>query len=89
MNAEELKKGKQLAEKSLEWWSSTMPGFEQNQYVDEPIPLLVKWLKQHAFPQLEKSQRFMAELVKARKIVAEIAADNLRDHISHGPRRKK
>jgi len=54
MKAEELEKGKKLAEKSLAWWSSTMPGFEQDQYVDEPIPLLVKWLKQFAFPELER-----------------------------------
>ena len=60
MKAEELKKGKALAEKSQAWWRSTMPGFEADQYTDEPIPLLVKWLNQHAFPELERRDESVA-----------------------------
>ncbi len=89
MKEEELDRGKKLADKSLAWWGSTMPGFEKDQYIDEPIPLLVKWLKQHGFPELELDPDDTAKAnPKARVIVDEIAADNLRNHISY-PRRKK
>ncbi len=66
MKAEELERGKKLADKSLAWWSSTMPGFEQDQYVDEPIPLLVKWLKRFGFPELKDSLDHGPDTAKTR-----------------------
>lgn len=64
MKPEQLEKGRKLADKSLAWWGSTMPGFERDQYTDEPIPLLIKWLRQFAFPELERHN----DTAKARPI---------------------
>lgn len=55
MKTEELDKGKALVAKAIKWWSATVPGFEQEMYKDEPIPALVRWLKSHAFPELERN----------------------------------
>lgn len=52
MKAEELEKGKKLADESLTWHRSTMPF--PDEYTEEAIPKLIKWLKQFAFPELER-----------------------------------
>jgi len=53
MKAEELAVGKKLAEDALKWHRSTMPF--PDEYTEEDIPKLVKWLKQHAFPELARN----------------------------------
>lgn len=52
MKAEELNKGRKLADKALEWHRSTMPF--PDEYTEEDIPKLVRWLKAFAFPELER-----------------------------------
>lgn len=53
MKAEDLAKGKKLADESLAWHRSTMPF--PDEFTEEPIPKFIKWFKQAALPELEIS----------------------------------
>jgi hypothetical protein len=54
MKKEDLEKGKLLMAAAHKWWGSSLPPFEHANHQDEPIPQLVRWLKEKAFPELER-----------------------------------
>jgi len=53
MKKDKLEEGKRLAEAAYKWWGSTLPSFDHESHLDEPIPKLNKWLHNFAFPELE------------------------------------
>ena len=90
MRPEELEKGKALAEASFKWHRSTMPF--PDDYVEEDIPKLIRWLEQVAFPELEKgltsaNEFSSTELANAKLTINKIAVDDHRNR-SNATRKK-